>query len=212
MLQAEKKDNIILLSSCEPKRIHCLVIMKKRTIEIQQRISSHRYSKINWYWWTKAQNGQHKKPTHTHIQIHVECKYNVTKSSTQKKWAREIKKGIELKKQDTREDKKRNAVNRITMTDYCFSRSDHDNNTKCSAHNTEFSSVSFFRLQCINCMLSIWQFCVHSVQFPSSCWIGDLHVLFFRGVVAVLDFSFIVCVPLKLPQICSVTAFFGVFT
>lgn len=156
--------------------------------------------------------GNTKNP-HTHtFKFTLNANTMLQRAAHTKKWAREIKKGIELKKQDTREDKKRNAVNRITMTDYCFSRSDHDNNTKCSAHNTEFSSVSFFRLQCINCMLSIWQFCVHSVQFPSSCWIGDLHVLFFRGVVAVLDFSFMVCVPLKLPQICSVTAFFGVFT
>lgn len=157
--------------------------------------------------------GNTKNP-HTHtFKFTLNANTMLQRAAHTKKWAREIKKGIELKKQNTREDKKRNAVNRITMTDYCFSRSDHDNNTKCSAHNTKFSSVSsFFRLQCINCMLSIWQFCVHSVQFPSSCWIGNLLVLFFRGVVAVLDFSFMVCVPLKLPQICSVTAFFGVFT
>lgn len=82
--------------------------------------------------------------THTHTHSNSRWMQIQRAAHTKKKWERDIKKGIELKKQDTREDKKRNAVNRITMTDYCFSRSDHDNNTKCSAHNTEFSSVSLF--------------------------------------------------------------------
>lgn len=38
------------------------------------------------------------------------------------------------KKQDTEIKKTPNAVNRVTMTDYCFSRSDHDNSSNVRSH------------------------------------------------------------------------------